>query len=205
MYLRIKRILDVIFSLLLILILIPVGLIIAVLIKTTSKGPVIFKQNRLGYKGKAFQIYKFRTMVQGAEKMGTGVYSYQGDPRVTVVGKILRKTSLDELPQLINILKGEMSFIGPRPTLTYHPYKVEDYSNEQRKRFEVKPGVTGFAQISGRKELPWEERIKLDVIYVNNVSFLFDLKIFFQTVLKVVLMKDNHNVNKTGEDHDRAS
>ena len=121
----------------------------------------------------------------------------KGDPRVTKVGKIIRATSIDELPQLINILKGDMSFIGPRPTLTYHPWKLEEYTEEQRKRFNVRPGVTGLAQINGRKELSWNERIEYDVFYIENLSFILDLKILLRTIQKVILMKDNVNVSET--------
>ena len=132
-------------------------------------------------------------MVVGAEQMGTGVYSKKGDARVTKVGKFIRATSIDELPQLLNILKGEMSFIGPRPVLTYHPWKYEEYTEEQKKRFLVRPGVTGWAQIHGRKQVEWDRRIKLDIEYVEKISFIMDLKIFFITIYKVIFMKDNVN------------
>ena len=136
-------------------------------------------------------------MVVGAEKIGTGVYSEKKDSRVTRVGKIIRATSIDELPQLVNILKGEMSFIGPRPVLTYHPWKYEEYSEEQKKRFLLRPGITGLAQINGRKQVDWEKRIKYDVEYVEKVSFITDVKIFFITVYKVIFMKDNSNTTET--------
>ena len=192
-YLVIKRIIDIIFSVLGLIILIPVFLIISIAIKIESKGPVIFKQKRIGKDGKVFEIYKFRSMVVGAEQMGTGVYSKKGDARVTKVGKFIRATSIDELPQLLNILKGEMSFIGPRPVLTYHPWKYEEYTEEQKKRFLVRPGVTGWAQIHGRKQVEWDRRIKLDIEYVEKISFIMDLKIFFITIYKVIFMKDNVN------------
>ena len=174
-YLVIKRILDVVISLVALIILSPILLIVAIAIKIESKGPIIFKQQRIGKDGKVFNIYKFRSMVVGAEKMGTGVYSKKGDNRVTKVGKFIRMTSIDELPQLVNILKGEMSIIGPRPVLTYHPWKYEEYTEEQLKRFNVRPGVTGWAQVHGRKDVEWHERIKLDVYYVENISFLLDV------------------------------
>lgn len=167
------------------------------IIKIDSPGPAIFKQERLGLNGKVFNIYKFRSMCQGAEKKGTGVYSLKGDPRVTKVGRFIRATSIDELPQLINILKGEMSFIGPRPTLTYHPWKLEEYTDEQIKRFKVRPGVTGLAQINGRKDIPWDERIIYDVNYVENLSFMLDLKILLKTIVKVFKMSDNVNTYET--------
>jgi len=188
-----KRIFDFCFSVFLIIVLSPLLIIIALAIKFTSNGPVIFKQKRLGKNGREFEIYKFRTMVQNAEKKGNGVYTLKDDPRVTKVGKILRKTSLDEMPQLFNIFKNEMSFVGPRPTLTYHPYQYNNYSDEQKKRFEVKPGVTGLAQLSGRKELPWDERIKYDIEYVKNYSFFYDIRLIFKTIPKVLKMEANYN------------
>lgn len=193
----IKRILDFLCSLLGLIILSPILLVVAIAIKIDSKGPIIFKQKRIGKDGKVFDIYKFRSMIVGAEKIGTGVYSKKGDNRVTRVGKFIRKTSIDELPQLINILKGEMSLIGPRPVLTYHPWKYEEYTEEQLKRFRVRPGITGLAQINGRKQVEWNKRIEYDVKYVENISFILDVKIFFKTIYKVILMKDNVNTVKT--------
>ena len=200
-YLKIKRLLDIVFSFVGIIILSPIFLIVAIAIKIDSKGPVIFKQKRIGKDGKEFYIYKFRSMIVGAEKIGTGVYSKKGDSRVTKVGNFIRMTSIDELPQLVNILKGEMSFIGPRPVLTYHPWKYEEYTEEQLKRFEVRPGVTGWAQIHGRKDVEWHKRIELDVEYVNAISFLLDLKIFFKTIYNVILMKDNVNKEETARNN----
>lgn len=193
----IKRTLDIFLSLIGLIILLPVFLIVSILIKLESKGPIIFKQKRIGRNGKVFNIYKFRSMIVGAEKIGTGVYSKKDDNRVTKIGKVIRMTSIDELPQLINILKGEMSIIGPRPVLTYHPWKYEEYTKEQLKRFEVRPGVTGWAQINGRKDVEWNRRIKLDVEYVNSITFKLDLKIFFKTIYKVILIKDNVNKEET--------
>lgn len=194
---RIKRFLDVCISfVLLILMILPMGLI-GLAIKLESKGSVIFKQERLGLNGKTFSIYKFRTMCVGAEKMGTGVYSEKGDPRVTKVGKILRATSLDEIPQIINILAGDMSFIGPRPPLTYHPWLLENYTKEQLRMFEVRPGVTGWAQVNGRKAVEWNNRIKMNVWYVDHVSAMLDLKILFMTVFKVLTNADNENIGAT--------
>lgn len=196
-YKIIKLILDKVFSMILTLILLPILLIISCLIKIESSGSVFFIQDRLGLNGRVFKIYKFRSMIVGAEKMGTGVYSYKNDQRITKIGRILRKTSLDELPQLFNILKGDMSFIGPRPTLTYHPWPFEEYTHEQKRRFSVRPGVTGWAQVNGRKDVPWDRRIEFDVEYVENLSFTFDLKIIFQTIAKIISMKDNENVRET--------
>lgn len=199
MYKNVKRALDVTFSLLGTAVSSPILLAVAAAIKIDSKGPVIFKQERLGKDGKVFEIYKFRSMCVGAEHMGTGQYSFKGDSRITRVGKVIRATSLDELPQFINILKGDMSFIGPRPTLTYHPWKLEEYTDFQRRRFEVRPGITGLAQVHGRKTIDWNERIKYDVEYVDNLSLGLDCKILFQTVWNVLTMKDNDNVGKTSQ------
>lgn len=199
MYIKIKRAMDVFFSaILLILGAIPL-LIVALIVKLESKGPALFKQERLGMNGKVFKIYKFRSMVVGAEKQGSGVYSGKNDARVTKVGKIIRATSIDELPQLINIFKGEMSFIGPRPALTYHPWPFEEYTDEQKKMFAVRPGVTGWAQVNGRKEVEWPRRIEMNVWYVENMSFLLDLKIFFKTIIKVFTNADNVNSTETAK------
>ena len=192
-----KRILDVILALFgLILLCIPM-LIVAVLIKCTSPGPALFKQERLGLGGKIFKIYKFRSMRMDSEHTGSGVYSGKGDPRVTGIGRIIRATSIDELPQFINILKGDMSFIGPRPPLTYHPWPLEQYTQEQRRMFDVRPGITGWAQIHGRKCLEWHERIRLNTWYVDNVTFLLDVKILLKTVAKVFTNADNENTGAT--------
>jgi len=190
-----KRLIDILISLFGILLVSPILLITMILIKLESKGPVIFKQKRIGLYGEVFEIYKLRSMCVDAEK--GGVYEAKNDMRVTKVGKFIRKTSIDELPQFINIIKGDMSLIGPRPVLTYHPWPIEDYSEEQRIRFNVRPGVTGWAQINGRKEVLWDRRLKYDIEYVNKISFYFDLKIFFKTISKVLLMKDNLNTSKT--------
>lgn len=199
MYRNIKRILDILFSaILLVFGAIPL-LIVALIIKIDSPGEALFKQERLGLNGKTFKIYKFRSMCVGAEKKGSGVYSGKNDTRVTRVGKIIRATSIDELPQLINIFKGEMSFIGPRPTLTYHPWKLEEYTDFQKRRFEVRPGVTGLAQINGRKDIPWDRRIEYDVDYVNNMSFGLDFKILLKTIVKVFTMSDNVNTFETAK------
>lgn len=195
----IKRFIDLLLSIVGLIILSPILLITAILIKITSKGPVLFKQDRIGKDGKVFKIYKFRSMIVGAENIGSKNYSFKGDPRVTKVGRVIRATSIDELPQLINIIKGEMSIIGPRPVLTYFPCKYEEYTKEQLRRFEVRPGVTGLAQINGRKEIPWDLRIKYDVEYVDKVSLWLDIKIFFKTVYNVIFMKDNVNTIKTDD------
>lgn len=175
---------------------IPMG-VIALAVKLDSPGPVLFRQQRLGKDGKEFEMLKFRSMCQNAEHTGSGVYSEKGDARVTKVGRVLRATSLDELPQLVNILRGDMALIGPRPPLTYHPWPIEEYTAEQRRMFEVRPGITGWAQINGRKGVEWHRRIELNVWYVDHVSFPLDLKIFFLTIFKVLRNEDNVNVGET--------
>lgn len=197
MYKFVKRSADIVISLLGLIILSPVLAITALCIKIDSKGPVIFKQQRLGKNGKVFDIYKFRSMCVGAEHTGSGVYSGKGDARVTKVGKFIRATSIDELPQLVNILKGDMSIIGPRPPLTYHPWPLEDYSEEQRHMFDVRPGVTGWAQVNGRKDVEWNKRIELNVWYTRNISFVLDFKIFFISIFKVLKNADNENTVET--------
>ena len=192
-----KRFIDIILSLMVLLVLSPVMLVVALLIKLESKGPIIFKQKRLGLHGKEFNIYKFRSMCVNAEKTGSGVYSGKNDARVTRVGKFIRATSLDELPQAINILVGSMSFIGPRPPLTYHPWPIGDYSKEQLHMFDVRPGITGWAQVNGRKEVEWHKRIQLNCWYVDNISFWLDIKILFMTILKVAINADNENSYET--------
>ncbi len=173
-----KRTFDVCAATVATVLLSPVLLATALIIKIDSKGPVIFRQQRLGLGGKPFWIYKFRSMTVGAEKQGTGVYSFKGDARITRVGKIIRATSIDELPQLWNIIKGDMALIGPRPALTYHPWPYEQYTEHQKHMFDVRPGITGWAQVNGRKEVPWPERIELNIEYVNKMSFAMDAKIF---------------------------
>lgn len=202
-YRAVKRFLDVTASFLGLVLLSPLLLAVSILIKIDSRGPVIFCQKRIGRNGKVFEIYKFRSMCVGAEKTGSGVYSGKGDARVTRIGKILRATSIDELPQLLNILKGEMSFVGPRPPLTYHPWKYEEYTDFQKRMFEVRPGITGWAQVNGRKDVEWHKRIELNVWYVDHMSLLLDIKIMFMTAFKVLTNADNENsgatVNKSTE------
>lgn len=196
-YRAVKRFLDVTASFLGLVLLSPLMLAVSILIKIDSRGPVIFRQKRIGRNGKVFEIYKFRSMCVGAEKTGSGVYSGKGDARVIRIGKILRATSIDELPQLLNILKGEMSFVGPRPPLTYHPWKYEEYTDFQKRMFEVRPGITGWAQVNGRKDVEWHKRIELNVWYVDHMSLLLDIKIMFMTAFKVLTNADNENSGAT--------
>ena len=155
----------------------------ALAIKLEDRGPVLYRQRRVGRDGEDFELLKLRTMVVGAEKQGAGWAVNEGDPRITRAGRVLRRLSLDELPQLWNVVRGDMSLIGPRPTLRY---QVEKYTDRQRRRLDVKPGITGWAQIHGRAALPWEERIELDVWYVEHRSPLLDLKILLRTPLALL-------------------
>jgi lipopolysaccharide/colanic/teichoic acid biosynthesis glycosyltransferase len=152
----------------------------ALAVKLDDGGPVLYRQRRVGLHGREFELVKLRTMVVGAEREGAGWAVNEGDPRITRVGRVLRRLSLDELPQLWNVVRGDMSLIGPRPTLSY---QVERYTARQRRRLEVKPGVTGWAQIHGRARLPWDERIELDVWYVEHRSPWVDAKILLRTPL----------------------
>lgn len=186
-----KRIMDFLCSLLGLIVLAPVFIVIAVLIKISSKGPVFFFQERLGKNGRVFKIIKFRTMVINAENQGDGLFVFdEDDERITKFGKLLRKTSLDELPQLINVLVGDMSLVGPRPPVTYHPYRIEEYDTNKLKRFEVRPGITGLAQVKLRNSGTWDDRIKLDLIYVDKISFLMDMRILLLTIISVFKRKN---------------
>lgn len=192
-----KRILDIIIALpVLIIGLLPMA-IVALAVKIDSPGPVLFRQERIGKDGKVFRMLKFRSMCVNAEHTGSGVYSAKGDSRVTRVGRLIRATSLDELPQLINVLRGDMSLIGPRPPLTYHPWPYEEYTEEQRHMFDVRPGFSGWAQIHGRKDVEWHHRIELNTWYVRHMTLALDMKIFLITIGKVLKNADNENVRET--------
>jgi len=182
-----KRQIDIWLSLIgLIVLTIPFAIIV-IAIKLDSKGPVFFRQERVGKHGQLFKTWKFRTMVEGAVNKGLGYNVAKDDPRITKVGRVLRNWGLDELPQLINVLKGEMSIVGPRPTLKY---QVDGYNDFERKRLLVKPGITGWALIHGRNLLSWEERIKYDVWYVENHSLWLDFKIMLKTVWMVLIERE---------------
>ena len=157
----------------------PLLALAAILIKLESRGPVIYRQRRVGLGGRPFELWKLRTMVPGAESMGAGIYVVEGDPRITRTGRVLRRFSLDELPNLINVVRGEMAIVGPRPTI---PVQVAQYTERQRGRLEVRPGITGWAQVNGRTSLPWPDRIELDVWYVEHRSLRLDLRILARTV-----------------------
>jgi lipopolysaccharide/colanic/teichoic acid biosynthesis glycosyltransferase len=158
----------------------PILGVAAAAVKLTDRGPVLYRQRRVGRNGVEFELIKLRTMVVGAEHQGAGYAVDRGDPRITPVGRLLRRLSIDELPQLWNVVRGEMSMVGPRPTLAY---QVERYTERQRRRLEVKPGITGWAQIHGRASLPWDDRIELDVWYVEHRSPRIDLRILVRTPL----------------------
>ncbi|RJQ30665.1 MAG: sugar transferase [Peptococcaceae bacterium] len=183
LYRVIKRIFDLLGTILLLLVLSPLFFMVAVLIKLTTPGEVVFKQLRIGRHGELFYLYKFRSMVKGAQEMGSGMFVEENDERITLIGKILRKTSLDELPQLFNVLKGEMSLVGPRPAPVHHLTK---YNEEQRRRLAVKPGITGWAQVNGRVALYWPQRIELDLWYIDHYSLWLDVKILFLTLIAVL-------------------
>lgn len=160
-------------------------------------GPVFFRQQRLGLHGKEFTMLKLRSMKQNSEHTGSGVYSGKDDPRLLKTGRIFRKLSIDELPQAVHLISGKMSLIGPRPPLTYHPWPVDQYTEEQFHMFDVRPGITGWAQVNGRKGVEWHRRIELNCWYAENVSFLLDAKIFFMTIGKVFAAADNVNTEAT--------
>lgn len=185
---KIKLLLDIPVSFIAILILLPFFILLIVIIRIDSKGSPFFLQKRLGLFGKPYRIIKFRTMVLNAENIGDKmrITTYK-DPRITRVGRFLRKTSLDELPQLFNVLKGDMALVGPRPTLTYHPYVgVDNFPEWAKPRFLIRPGLTGLAQVKVRNSVSWDERIKYDIKYINNLSILKDLYIIGQTIIKII-------------------
>ena len=173
------RALDVILAALVLVLVSPLLALAGLLIRLESRGAVFYRQRRVGLEGRPFALWKLRTMVPGAASMGAGIYVLQGDPRITRVGRHLRRLSLDELPNLVNVLRGEMAIVGPRPTVQE---QVDRYTERQRLRLEVKPGITGWAQVNGRASLPWPERIELDVWYVVHRSFLLDLRILGKTL-----------------------
>ena len=185
--LGIKRAFDIVSSGILIILLTPLWIVIAIAIKKDSEGPVFFKQGRRTKDGRVFQMLKFRSMVVNAEKMGAGLFNYENDPRVTNVGRKLRDSSLDELPQLFNIFVGDMSVVGPRPCVTYELGDFETLNKKYKKRFEVKAGLTGLAQIKGRNDISWDDKVTYDNEYVdlfNKYGFLIDIKIGLESVFK---------------------
>ncbi len=183
---RAKRTVDLVLTVPVLILLAPVFVVIAILIRRDSHGPAFYRQTRVGLDGREFRVFKFRTMVDGAEFIGAGLHNDAGDSRITPLGARLRALSLDELPQLVNVLFGDMSIVGPRPTLRE---QVELYTPEQRRRLRARPGITGLAQISGRSTLPWSQRIVIDVHYVDNWSLRLDFEIIARTI-PALLRKD---------------
>lgn len=201
MNLLIKRLFDIVSSGLLALILTPLWIVVSIWIKVDSRGPVFFKQQRRTKDGRVFNMLKFRSMVVDAEKMDVGLFNYENDPRVTKAGRFLRNTSIDELPQLFNILKGDMSVVGPRPCVTYELGDFDTLNKRYKKRFEVKAGLTGLAQVKGRNDISWDEKVGYDDDYVDEFKksgILIDIKILFWSVIKV-FRKENIYENKADE------
>jgi lipopolysaccharide/colanic/teichoic acid biosynthesis glycosyltransferase len=178
-----RRLFDIVVAGLALVVLSPILLLAMIAVRLETPGSPIYRQRRVGKDGRQFDVLKLRTMVTGAEHLGRGLAVSEGDTRITRVGRLLRRTSLDELPNLINVLRGEMSIIGPRPTV---PVQVDRYTERQRGRLAVKPGITGWAQVNGRTELPWDERIELDLWYVEHRSWRLDLEILVRTVRMVL-------------------
>lgn len=199
-----KRLFDIVSSLVAIILLIPLWIIVSVLIKCDSKGPIFFRQGRRTKNGRVFEMLKFRSMVVDAEKQGTGLFNYKDDPRVTKMGRFLRDSSVDELPQLFNILKGDMSVVGPRPCVTYELGDFDTLNKRYKKRFEMKAGLTGYAQVKGRNDISWDDKVGFDNEYIDLYSkygVLIDIRILFESVLKV-FKKENIYENKEDENMD---
>ena len=201
-----KRFFDIVLCAVALIVLIPILLVIAILIKADSKGPVLFIQERRTKNGQIFKMYKFRSMVVNAENMGSGLFNYENDPRVTKVGRFLRKTSLDELPQLWNVLKGDLSLVGPRPCVSYELGDFDTLNKKYKKRFEVRGGITGLAQVKGRNENSWDEKVIYDNMYIDKFKkqgVFLDIKIMAETVFKV-FRRQNIYEEKTNESLDDA-
>ena len=206
-YFFIRRIIDTIIALIALVLLSPILLIVAIAICLESRGGAIFQQKRIGLNGKPYDMYKFRSMVKNAQNMGTGVYSFEGDPRITKVGHFIRRTSIDELPQLWNIVKGDMAFIGPRSPVVGHFPEWDTLNEAYKRRFTVLPGISGLAQCVGRNDFSWDEKVVWDNIYIDKVSkyfILYDIKMWFMTFTRVFSMSDvaekqeNMEKNKQG-------
>lgn len=195
----IKRVFDLISSGIAIILFLPLWIGVAIAIKRDSEGPIFFKQGRRTTNGRVFEMYKFRSMVVNAESMGAGLFNYENDPRVTKIGRFLRNSSIDELPQLFNIFMGDMSVVGPRPCVTYELGDFETLNKRFKKRFEVKAGLTGLAQVKGRNDISWNDKVNFDNKYVDDFKkygFLLDLKIIAETVLKVFKKEDIYENKK---------
>jgi len=211
-----KRTFDIIVSIIAILFSSPFMILIAILIKFTSKGPVFFIQERIGLNGKYFKMIKFRTMLHNSEKEGTGLFSFADDPRITNLGRFLRRTSLDEFPQFVNVLIGHMSIVGPRPPVTYELGDWSTFTPTMRKRFKVKPGITGFSQVYGRNTLGWDRKTAYDILYINKYKrfgLLLDIYIVYKTFWIVLTsqgilekkedMIDNKTIAKRAQEYNK--
>lgn len=204
----IKRTFDIIASGIALILLLPLFLVLAIIIKCDSKGPVFFKQERRTKKGKIFKMYKFRSMVVDAEKQGAGLFNYKDDPRVTKIGRFMRSTSIDELPQLWNVFKGDISVIGPRPCVVYELGDFDTLNKRYKKRFEMKGGITGLAQVKGRNEIPWDEKVGYDNEYIDlfkKHGIFTDIKILFGTIAKVFKKQDIYEEKVSGAVSDDES
>lgn len=205
----VKRIFDIVSSGVCIILLTPVWIGVSVAIKKDSDGPIFFKQERRTKDGNVFQMLKFRSMVVNAENMGAGLFNYENDPRVTKVGRKLRDSSIDELPQLFNIFKGDMSVVGPRPCVTYELGDFDTLNKKYKKRFWVKAGLTGLAQVKGRNDISWDDKVTYDNEYVDlfgKWGILIDIKILFETIIKVFHREDiyENKVDETMNDEEAA-
>lgn len=205
----VKRVFDIVSSGVCIILLTPVWIGVSIAIKKDSDGPIFFKQGRRTKDGKIFQMLKFRSMVVNAENMGAGLFNYENDPRVTKVGRKLRDSSIDELPQLFNIFKGDMSVVGPRPCVTYELGDFDTLNKKYKKRFWVKAGLTGLAQVKGRNDISWDDKVTYDNEYVDlfgKWGILIDIKILFETIIKVFHREDiyENKVDETMNDEEAA-
>lgn len=203
-----KRLFDIISSFLLTILLIPIWIVVPIAIKIDSNGPVFFKQERRTKNGKIFKMLKFRSMVVNSENTGTGLFNYENDPRVTKVGRFLRNTSIDELPQLFNIFWGSMSVIGPRPCVKYELGEFETLNKKYKKRFQMRAGLTGLAQTKGRNDIEWDKKVAYDNEYIDKFKkfgVLFDVKILFDSVIKVFKKDDIYEKKFKGSSNDIES
>nr|WP_317365527.1 sugar transferase [uncultured Blautia sp.] len=203
-----KRLFDIVSSGIAIIVLTPIWIGVAIAIKKDSQGPVFFKQGRRTKDGKIFNMYKFRSMVVNAEKMGAGLFNYENDPRVTKVGRMLRDSSIDELPQLFNIFKGDMSVVGPRPCVTYELGDFDTLNKRYKKRFNVKAGLTGYAQVKGRNDISWDDKVGYDNQYVDlfdKFGVLIDIKILFDSVISVFKKENIYEVKQDASLNDEEA
>ena len=203
-----KRVFDIFSTFIVILLLVPIWIIIPIAIKCDSKGPVFFKQERRTKNGKVFKMLKFRSMVVDAEKKGTGLFNYENDPRVTKVGRFLRNTSIDEFPQLFNIFIGQMSVVGPRPCVKYELGDFDTLNKKYKKRFQMKAGLTGLAQVKGRNDIEWDKKVEFDNEYIDKFKkygVFYDIKILFGSVFKVFKKEDIYENKVEGSSNDEES